>query len=84
MKLLAFSVFDDKAKVFSQPFFSNTKGSAVRAFADAVNGKESDFSRHPADYTLFLVGEWDDQTGELSSTGGALETLGNGLTYKEE
>lgn len=60
-----FAVRDSKAEIFGRPYFSVAVGAGVRAFADAVNDKTSEYSRHPDDYTLFLIGEFNDHSGEL-------------------
>lgn len=58
-----FAVFDVKADVWKPPFTCQTRGVAVRAFGDAANDSESDIARHPEDYKLVLIGEWDDAHG---------------------
>lgn len=58
-----FSVLDSKASVFGTPFFSATAGSALRMFTDLVNDKNSIVSRHPEDFSLYVIGEFDDSTG---------------------
>lgn len=62
---MAFSVYDEKAAVFSPPFFMSTQGQAIRMFGDLVNDKQSSLSKHPADYRLFCLGEFDQSSGEL-------------------
>ena len=42
-----------------------SKGEAIRAFSNTVNSPESQFSKHPGDYTLFEIGEYDEETGTL-------------------
>ena len=58
------SIYDVKAEAWLMPMFFLSKGQAVRSFSDAVNG-DSEFSRHPEDYTLFLVAQFDERTGEV-------------------
>lgn len=60
-----FSVRDSKSNAFLQPFFSATIGSALRAFGDAVNDQNSPFGKHPEDYLLFELADFDDSTGLL-------------------
>lgn len=83
MIMLAFSVHDSKAEVFSKPFFEVTKGTAVRAFTDAVNEEGSDFHRHADDYTLFHVGSFDDAMGMFSRMEAPF-SLGNAVTFLVE
>lgn len=67
MIVKAFSVYDEKAAAFMPPFFMTTAGQAVRAFSDAVTGKDSDLARHPEDYSLYVVGEFNQGTGALEA-----------------
>lgn len=81
MRLFVFSVFDAAAQAYLQPFFFPMPGQAIRAFVDAVNGGNEQFSRHAADFTLFQVGEFVQDTGELLAQ--APKSLGNALQFKE-
>ena len=60
-----FSIYDSKAESFSNPVYLNSTGLAVRTFSDSVQDPESQFAKHPADYTLFELGTYDDQTAEF-------------------
>jgi hypothetical protein len=57
-----FSVYDSAAEAYLQPFFMPTKGEALRGFSEVVNDKNHQFGRHPDDYTLFELGEYDNTT----------------------
>lgn len=65
MDMLAFSIYDEKAQVYSRPFYALTMGEAIRTFSDASNTPDSPYNRHPTDYTLYQVGSFDDANGEL-------------------
>lgn len=65
MKQYVFSVYDSKAEMFNQPMFFKAKPEALRAFSDEANRAESAIAKHPDDYTLFLVGEFDIESGLL-------------------
>lgn len=67
MTLKVFAVRDMKALAFLQPFFSNSVGSALRAFGDAVSDNSCPFAKHPEDYVLYEIGTYDDSTAELQS-----------------
>ncbi|UOF80675.1 DNA binding protein vP5 [Microviridae sp.] len=67
MKLKVFSVYDSKAEAYLQPFFSTTLGMATRMFGDAVKDQQHNFNKHAADFTLFQIGEFDDENGLLVS-----------------
>ena len=63
--MLAFSVFDKKAVSFNTPFFVQTKGVAMRSFADLVADKRTTVAQHPEDFALYEVGNFDETGGVL-------------------
>lgn len=65
MVLIACAVRDSAAAAFMRPFFVPTVGLALRSFQDEVNNKESPMHQHPADYELFQVGTFDEDSGKL-------------------
>lgn len=65
MTLKVFSLYDTKAMCYATPFFMGSIPSAVRAFGDLANDKNSPVAKHPKDYILFQIGEYDDSTGGL-------------------
>lgn len=67
MKVLVYSIFDDKANCFSFPHFNNTNAQAIRAFGDLVANPKTPVASHPEDYSLYQLGEMDDETGRLTS-----------------
>lgn len=75
MILLAFAVHDSKVGVFNAPFFQRTKGEAIRGFTDAKNDPQSMLNKHPSDYSLWLLGEWNDADG-LFTSGKPLRIIG--------
>ncbi len=79
MKHKMFVIFDSKANAYMQPWFLTQDGMALRAFSDCVNDKDHNFGRHPEDYTLFTIGEFDDQTAQVEWI--TPQTMGNGIAY---
>ena len=72
MILKIFSVYDMKAKFFGQPFYEQQEESALRAFTDAVNDSsraENMWNKHPADFQLFVIGEFDNESGHVHPLG---------------
>lgn len=65
LKTKCFVIYDDKAKAYLPPFFLPEIGMAIRAFGDCVNDPKHNFGAHPADYTLFCTGTFDDRSGLL-------------------
>ena len=83
MKLNIYSIYDDTAKAYMQPFFLHNHALAVRAFTDQVNSENNNpLSIHPEQFTLYHVGEFNDQTGNLELR--EHQSLGKGISYKKE
>lgn len=80
MVFKVFSVYDSKADAFMPPVFMHATGQMVRAFSDAVNEEGTAFNKHPGDYRLALIGEFDDSSGRLSSYE-KVEWIGSGDSY---
>lgn len=65
MKVIVVAVFDRAMSAFNRPFYVQARGLAVRSFADEVNRPDGELGKHPADYELWQLGTWDDETGEF-------------------
>lgn len=65
--LSVYSVYDSKVEAFMQPFFMKTDGEALRSWMDIVNEKSSVFAKHPEDFTLMKLGEYDERSGKFSN-----------------
>lgn len=81
MMTKVFALFDSKAAVFSTPFFMQNEGTALRSFMDFVNDPQTMVNKHPEDFSLFLVGEFDDASGFLKEV--SHQNLGNAASYKK-
>ena len=75
-----YTIHDSKALAFLPPFYLHNKNMAQRSFGDAVNDIETQFNKHPEDYSLWEIGEFDDQTGEIIYYT-PHHALGSGLDY---
>lgn len=62
-----FAVRDNAVEAFGQPFFCRARGEAVRSFIDETKNKESNFHKHPADYDLYYIGLYNEETGTLEA-----------------
>lgn len=68
MKLNIYTIYDDAAQAYNTPFFMHNDGLAIRAFQDNVNSaEENNISKHPEQFSLFKLGEYDDKTGLVQS-----------------
>lgn len=82
MKLNVFTCYDSKAEAYLQPFLMPSKGEAIRAFTATANDDKSNIGKYPADFTLFHIGEYDDQTGTLTNYE-IKNNLGCAIEYKK-
>jgi len=67
MNLKVFSIYDAKAKAFQSPFYMVTLGQALRAFDDLVNEKDSFVNKHPEDFQLYHIAEYDDSNATFQN-----------------
>ncbi len=77
MKLNIYSIFDQASGLYSRPYFTQSDGEAIRSFSDIATDAKHPVGMHPADYTLFRLGIFDDCTGKLIDEDN--ESLGNAL-----
>lgn len=61
-----FSVYDKKAEGYKPAFCVQSIGEAERAFGDACMKEGTDLQLHPEDYQLWLVGNFDEFSGEVT------------------
>lgn len=62
------AIRDNKSDTFTPPSFFRHTGQAIRGFIDAIERPQPDqvsqlMHRYPADYDLFEIGTYDDNTG---------------------
>lgn len=65
MLIKVFAILDTKTGIYSHPIFLPTVGAMMRAWVDHANDPRSSICKHPEDYTLFCIGDYDDQTGKF-------------------
>jgi len=63
MQLKIFTIRDSKGEMYNTPFFRRTIGDAERTFHELVNDDKTSVSKYPDDFDLYLIGDFDDQTG---------------------
>lgn len=66
MKLNAYSIYDKKAASYMRPFFLQNESVAVRAISSTIL-ENPELSKHPADYQLSHLGQFDEETGVITS-----------------
>lgn len=65
MKLLACVIRDSAVDSYMRPFYVRSTGEAIRVFSDSVNSGENGMKAHPEDYELYVIGEYEEESGSL-------------------
>lgn len=79
MQNLVFVVYDAKAGFYKSPFIMRSKGEAVRAFMDIANNKDNDIGKHPEDYVLYYIADFDEIKGQYTPR--EPECIGKAIEY---
>jgi len=84
MRYKVLTVRDRAIDAYGQPFFSASVGGAIRSFSDEINRahENNQLNKHPEDFDLFSLGEFDDQTGEFDATRPQQVAVGKDLIVK--
>lgn len=77
-----FAVYDSKIESYLPPFFTQSKGAALRAFTEAVNDPSHNFHKYASDFTLFELGSFDDQICQFDLLA-AKVSIGTALEFKD-
>ena len=64
-KICLYAIFDRKAEVYSQPLFFANDAVCFRTLREALNDANMMMVKHPDDYRLRKIGEFDDTTGAI-------------------
>lgn len=75
-----FAIYDSKAEGFELPATFLAKGEALREFQDAVNNNQTKYGKHPEDFTLFELGDYDEHKGLLIPSK-TITSLGVGIEF---
>lgn len=67
MQLKIYSIRDSKGLIYNTPFYQRTHGEAERNFSTVANDTKSTIAQYPEDYDLYYLGDYDDQTGKITS-----------------
>lgn len=63
MILNVFAIHDRVAGFYGVPFFLTSLGEARRAFADLANDLNTNVGRHPGDFALYHLGQFNNESG---------------------
>lgn len=59
------SIKDEKIG-FEQPWVARNIASAIRGFEGGCKNEESPMTKHPKDYSLWKIGEFNEETAEIT------------------
>ncbi|WNK15069.1 MAG: nonstructural protein [Microvirus sp.] len=82
MKTQIFTVYDSTAKAFHNPYYSANVPSGQRAFRTAVSDQTTLFYKSSEDFTLWHIGEFDDEKGIINAFNAPIN-LGLATQYKD-
>lgn len=76
-KCVVIAAKDSAIQAFGRPVFAPSPGAAVRSFVDEVNRQADDnpFNKHPEDFELVWLAEFDDETGVFTLPEGGSRVL---------
>lgn len=65
--IYAYSMHDEKMGAFARPFFLTSHAGAIRAFADVCQDEKTVVAKHPTDFKLYFLGEFEEGTGKFKN-----------------
>jgi len=80
MELKVFSIYDKATEAFNSPFFMLTKSEALRAFQNMARDEDTQISKNPLDFNLYMLGTFDNISGGFTCN---LEDLGSAALRKQ-
>lgn len=80
METKVFCVYDSKIAAYQKPFHMRTTGEGLRAFIDACRLPDCMFSKHPGDFTLFHIANYDENSGKFENLVAPV-SLGTAIEY---
>lgn len=67
-KKILVSVYDKKVGLFDPPFAVRHIGEATREWSVVKKDPTTKFGKHPEDFDLFQIGEYDEATAHVTPT----------------
>jgi len=62
-----YSIYDEKAKLFSPPFFVKNVMLAVRSVNGAATEPTSQLAKFPNDYSLYRICNFNEESGDVEN-----------------
>jgi len=66
--MILVALYDRVTEAFAPIMTVRTRGEAIRSFRQEVQNKESPLHKNPSDYELYVLGTYNDQTGNIEPT----------------
>lgn len=66
MQQSVISIHDTKTGLWHSPFVVRHIGEAIRDYDAVKKDPQTRYGANPADYEMFKVADYDDQTGEIT------------------
>lgn len=60
-----YSIRDQKSETFNPPFLQHSHGEAERTFGELANDTKTQIGKHPTDYDLYYLGQFDTNSGKF-------------------
>ncbi len=60
-------IYDSKAQFYNKPFSQLNDEIALRTAQQMRNDENSELYRNPADFTLFKIGQYDDESAQIDT-----------------
>lgn len=79
---ILYAILDNKAEFYRGPYCARSRAEALRDFQRVANETETQIGRHPEDFTLYVIGEFNDITGEVIPHAHA--SLGKAVDYVQK
>lgn len=60
-----FLLKDDKSATYGPPIVEQTRGMLIRSIQEGLQAGQAIWAKHPQDFALFEIGEYDVRTGNI-------------------
>lgn len=60
-----YSVYDTAALAYTLPWYLHRREQAIRTFSNMCKDPEHQYNKNPEDFTLYYLGEYDDENGNI-------------------
>ena len=67
MKINLYVIHDAVAAIYNKPFYLVNDQVALRSAGALAMDENSEISKHPEDYTMWCIGEYEDTTAEIET-----------------